>query len=321
MLVIPNKISLPEHCQCSATLTARSATIDPTAVGSPWLSLPGHPHRLHLVNRLPDNKHAYHYSDPGGSDLLFTYNPDSRGLHGNFRTSTGRSFTIEHCFGEAHVWSEIDVESLEHNAGVDTLEGSLSKYLMPSPLFRRRQTDMADTTTMVTFSIKFYYTATFAARTPDIDGFVDQVVADINQGYVNSKVALTARQHCKPELASIDDQPSASRLLSQFAAMKPTWRDVRGSADVAHLLVYDFDSCGIGFTNTIDIGLTFSATAKVCAASQYSVGHEIAHNIGSLHNREASVGNNNLAYTYGHGHLIAKGSTGQGFRKGNPKQI
>ena len=45
-----------------------------------------------------------------------------------------------------------------------------------------------DTTTIVTYTVKVYYTPQFEAHTSDIKGFVDQVVQETNQGYINSKV-------------------------------------------------------------------------------------------------------------------------------------
>ena len=46
----------------------------------------------------------------------------------------------------------------------------------------------ADTRTIVTYTVKVYYTPQFAATTADIDGFIDQVIQETNQGYINSQV-------------------------------------------------------------------------------------------------------------------------------------
>ena len=43
---------------------------------------------------------------------------------------------------------------------------------------------------MVNFSVKFYYTQEFAATTEDIDGFLDLVIAETNQGFANSGINL-----------------------------------------------------------------------------------------------------------------------------------
>ena len=50
----------------------------------------------------------------------------------------------------------------------------------------------SDNTTKATYSVMFYFTPTFARMTTDVDGFIDQVLAETNQGYMNSGVALEA---------------------------------------------------------------------------------------------------------------------------------
>ncbi len=45
-----------------------------------------------------------------------------------------------------------------------------------------------DDNTVVSFSIKFYYTPEFAAGTGDIDGYLDLLIAEANQGFVNSNI-------------------------------------------------------------------------------------------------------------------------------------
>ena len=50
----------------------------------------------------------------------------------------------------------------------------------------------SDNTTKATYSVMFYFTPTFARMTTDVDGFIDQVLAETNQGYMNSRVALEA---------------------------------------------------------------------------------------------------------------------------------
>ncbi len=44
--------------------------------------------------------------------------------------------------------------------------------------------------TFVSVSIKFYYTAEFANTTSDIDGFLDQIIAETNQGFENSGINM-----------------------------------------------------------------------------------------------------------------------------------
>ena len=92
-------------------------------------------------------------------------------------------------------------------------------------------------------------------------------------------------------------------MLRKFAQMKGTSEALRGTADVAALLVDNFNYCGIAYFHTLSSGDTLSVTMKRCALGYYSFGHEIAHNLGALHNREVS---NNYRFPEGHGHLIAQ---------------
>ena len=101
-------------------------------------------------------------------------------------------------------------------------------------------------------------------------------------------------------------------MIAKFAVMKGTSDALRGSADTAVLLVNYFSYCGIAYFNTLGSGNTVSVTRKSCALGYYSFGHEIGHNIGLHHNREAPA--TNTAYSYGHGHLIDAGSSSTGLR-------
>merc|ERR1712038_1705984 len=66
-----------------------------------------------------------------------------------------------------------------------------------------------------TYSIMFYYTPEFAAVTPDIEDFIDQAMATLNQGYANSKIPITATKFCS-ELSTITEEEvgNAKRLGS-----------------------------------------------------------------------------------------------------------
>ena len=46
------------------------------------------------------------------------------------------------------------------------------------------------------------------------------MIAETNQGYANSAVPLTIKQHCSAEEASIKDETSASTMLTNFVKMK-----------------------------------------------------------------------------------------------------
>ena len=136
-------------------------------VGSITMDLPGGV-TVYLQGNIGDNLNAYHYIGDE-SDVIITYSPMSQGLNGHALIN-GESFVLENCLDEGHVWKQLNLESLGENEGVDYLglENLISE--VPAPEWRT----LEDTTSMATYSVKFYYTADFAAVTPDIQGFIDQ---------------------------------------------------------------------------------------------------------------------------------------------------
>ena len=141
----------------------------------------------------------------------------------------------------------------------------------------------------------------------------NQVLAETNQGYMNSNVALEVVRLCAEE-ATIDDTNDALVTLTAFRGMKgsdPAAAKLRNSADAAVLLVGSFDSCGVAYFHTLGSGFTLSVVKKSCALGYYSFGHEVGHSMGLAHNPEETT---NTAFSQGHGHLIQKGSNARGYR-------
>ena len=166
-------------------------------------------------------------------------------------------------------------------------------------------------TSVVTYTVMFYYTTEFAEITPDIPGYIDQLLAETNQGYANSEVPLEVTKHCI-EAADIDEMEDSIEMLTAFRYMKNTVTRLRHSADAAILLVKDLkNSCGIAYLNQMSTGYTLSVVQKSCALGYYSFGHELGHNMGLNHNPEVAT---NHFYPHGHGHLIEPGAGSTGYR-------
>ena len=264
---------------------------------------------LSFKSTVPPN--GYVYQSPAGDEAVITLNKATGNMFGNFETSTGRSFSLERC-SSGHTWKEFNVTSFKDE------DDSSSEELADEEVESRKSRKMAeliklgaeDRTTPATYSVMFYYTPDFAAITPDIPGFIDQVLAETNQGYVNSGIPLTATKFCI-EAATINDMKESSDLLRAFYYMKSSTTALRNTADAAALLAADFSSCGRASTNTIWSGNTLSICQKSCALGYYSFGHELAHNMGARHNKEQHT---NSYYAYGHGHLIEEGKSSTGYR-------
>ena len=136
------------------------------------------------------------------------------------------------------------------------------------------------------------------------------MLAETNQGYINSGVPLAVTRFCI-ERATISDIADTWDFLSAFKNMKGSKSALRNTADAAVLLCENFNSCGVAFLNVISSKNTVSIATKSCALGYYSFGHEIGHNIGLHHNKEVVTNN---VYPYGHGHLIQKGAAVRGAR-------
>ena len=160
-----------------------------------------------------------------------------------------------------------------------------------------------DTTTIVTFSVKFYYTPMFADHTDDIDGFINEVLAVTNQGFINSKAPVRV-QSCGSEMASFEETGDGRADFSSFYQMKGSVEELRGTADAASLLVTYSTACGFGTTDTTRNGHTITLGMKHCMLSYYVLGHELGHNFGLLHNKEQGT---NPYYADGHGYLLPGG--------------
>merc|ERR1719295_1561536 len=234
---------------------------------------------LSFKSMVPPN--GYVYQSPAGDEAVITFNAKTGNMFGNFETSTGRSFSLEKCTS-GHTWKEFNVTSFEDISALELGDEEVESRKMAE----LRNSGTEDTTTPATYSVMFYYTADFEAITSDIPGYIDQVLAETNQGYANSQLPLTVTRFCI-EAATINDIQDTSDFISAFANMKPTTAELRNTADAAALLSVDFNSCGVAYLNTWDSGWTISVCQKSYALGYFSFGHELGHNMGPMHNKES----------------------------------
>ena len=289
-------------CRGSLILSCRKATVDPAIFTSRTaILLPGTDHVFSFTNTVPPN--GQHYTSAEGDEATLTLNPRTGNMFGTMK-SRDRAFSLEHCEA-GYVWVEYDILAIQEEEEDMGEDGEDAGQMAASSA-------KTDNTAMVEFSVMIYYTPQFAAITPDIPGFVDQVLAETNQGYINSKVPMSIKLHCI-EKATVNDVSTSLATVNNFVAMKGSTKALRHSADATVLLVASMGACGRAYgINKISNGETISACAKSCALGYFSFGHELAHSFGAYHNRE--TGHINPFYAYGQGHLIAKGSASTGYR-------
>ena len=184
------------------------------------------------------------YTNEEGDEAIITYNSKTGNMFGTIKTHDHKSYAIE-AGHTGHVFKDFDTESFELELPI--------KIDAPKILGKKKFVDhgQRDDTTHVTYSVMIYYTADFAAVTADIPGFVDQALAESNQGYANSLIPLTITLLCI-EAATINDIADTSDFISAFANMKGSTTALRNTADSAYLLAKDFNSCGVGYLATYD---------------------------------------------------------------------
>jgi len=219
-----------------------------------------------------------------------------------------RVFVLEPCkaFPGCHVLKE--KADLENDEDDDTVlevpavrrSSSFFSNRNPEDL---RQKGIDDNTTIVTISVKYYYTQDFAETFDDnngIDDFFDELTDLTNQGYIDSKIPVRLISHCI-EATNLRDVYDSSKMLDTFTYMKGSVEKLRGSADAAALFVKKFKGCGKAYLDGWRSGLTISVQEKSCVDKKgLSFGHELGHNFGCNHNRE----NSSKQHPYAHGHFI-----------------
>eukprot|EP00088_Acartia_fossae_P054754 TRINITY_DN6318_c0_g1_i2.p1 TRINITY_DN6318_c0_g1~~TRINITY_DN6318_c0_g1_i2.p1 ORF type:complete len:529 (+),score=57.41 TRINITY_DN6318_c0_g1_i2:44-1630(+) len=288
----------PECCQGEFVLSCRQFQLDPDALGDDDLYLEPLNTTLQFKGMVGDSDHAYHYGSDH-IDFTITLQKQTADAYGHAMLDDGRSLVIEFCGEGIHVLKELNFESLGNHEEVDSVvgdENTTSHGLL-------KLADTRDISTIVTYTIKVYYTPQFAASTTDVIAFVDQVIQETNLGYINTRVPLRVRALCI-EQATVNDINDPRTMLLTFARMKGSISALRGTADAAALLVRSFRACGTGARNSISNGATVSVIHRACALGYYSFGHVLGLNMGLNHNREVSQ---NANYPDGHGYHFAPG--------------
>merc|ERR1711892_694903 len=235
-----------------------------------------------------------------GADAVFSFRGGR--VIGNAQYEDGADFVLEPCgeFPGCHVWKEEDTAHMvEDDGGVEVPQDMRSSNLLSdraASTFRQQGID--DDTTIAEYSIRIYYTQEFAKATTDIPLYMDQVIAELNQGYINSKIPVRAKLFCV-EATTLNDEPDTHKLLEKFINYKGTLEALRGSADAAALYYIRSNYCGVGAMDAWRTGGTITANMKACNA-EWVLGHEVGHNFGATHDKE----NANAVYPHGHGAFI-----------------
>ena len=207
-----------ELCCTADTKTCQDVLIESHLLGSAG-SLSFSTLNLSLAFCSLVQPNGFVYKNDLGDEAVITVNPRSGAVFGSLKTHDGKSFGIEKCQSK-QVLKEFDLERFDEEEVVNHESWSNTNNIVldPAPSDRRRL-GILDNSTLVQYTVMFYYTTDFAKMTADIAGYVDQVLAETNQGYVNSDVPLRVSKYCI-EPAGISDGSDTLGMLNTFTVMK-----------------------------------------------------------------------------------------------------
>lgn len=149
------------------------------------------------------------------------------------------------------------------------------------------------------------YTPKAKSAVADMTGLINLAVAETNQGYSNSGVAITL-QLASTVAVTYTESGSFSTDLSRFRGTTDGYMDsihtTRNStaADVGVLIINNSSSCGLASGIGSSASTAFAAVHYSCATGYYSFGHEIGHLQSARH--DPATDPSTSPYAYGHGY-------------------
>ena len=160
------------------------------------------------------------YEGKVGAEGVLTYTKETGAVYGTFEVG-GLTFKMESLEDLTHVvWVQIDQSVFQDiEPRLEEVETELVPDMRQQELEAR---GAVDTSTIVEFTITVYYTEEFKKTTADPLTFIDQVIAETNQGYINSGIPIRARLHCVIQSEIRDGLPAHITL----AAFKQSQRSL-----------------------------------------------------------------------------------------------
>ena len=86
----------------------------------------------------------------------------------------------------------------------------------------------SDSTTVVTVTVSFYYTAAFAAVTSDPESEINQYVANANAGYANSDLPVRLEAFCIKEIP-FEERADVVAMVKEFGVSMGSYEATRGA--------------------------------------------------------------------------------------------
>ncbi|XP_059085235.1 uncharacterized protein LOC131882184 [Tigriopus californicus] len=209
---------------------------------------------------------------------------------------------------DCHVLAEKDPDLF--NVGKATANSTMRDLVLMTKTALERLTDVedrqeqgqlqqdADGTYIAT--IKIYYTSQFAEAESNVHAYISNMIAQANACFKNSQTTVRLRLLCTEQLGNMTEHTDPEITLLEFATIKGSTANLRGTADFAHLLVQEIDTgiCGLAYVG--DPQLPFGLSKRDCAISTYAFSHELGHNLGCYHDRENSPNADPNDYGFGY---------------------
>ena len=299
--------TLPDLCQQDTVMSCNLVQVDIASLYNATLDFLGT--TLNFLDQ--PAKNTFTFSSEDGDEAIFTVDIELAVVWGHAQLADGRVFIIEpnldNCKG-CHVVIEENQEAFpeDHAEAPPPSTETRSNSAQTRAVKALLDMGKTDKTTVVTYTIKLYYTPEVKNSVDDLKTMADQVLATTNQGYINSEIPLRASLHCleeteEPEsyFTAIDDV----NAITLFTKYKGGDNDLRGSADAAVLIVKKAVAvCGIAYKlrDASNYGkMMVSMTQLSCALGGYTFGHELGHNMGLDHDKYSN-GGRNTPYSQGY---------------------
>ena len=158
---------------------------------------------LDFLDQPGDN--TYTFSSEDGDEATFTLDEEMGAVWGHVELADSRDFIIEPldldtCPG-CHVLIEEDRSAfpLDHKVAPPEFAEMRSDSALAKKVGDLIKKGKTDKTTMVTYTIKIYYTPEVRKSVKNIATMVENVVAQTNQGYENSKIPVKVKLPCMEE--------------------------------------------------------------------------------------------------------------------------
>ena len=160
-------------------------------------------------------------------------------------------------------------------------------------------------------SVLVAYTKQAASHYSDIEkDLIALTIADANQSFRNSGIGNVRLELVHSYQTDYVEDGSHFEHVFRFADKDDGYMDDvhalrdRYRADVAVLIVHDPHGCGLAAQVQAPENRAFAVVHHECAATTYSLGHEIGHLIGARH--DEALDDSKTPFPYGHGFVSGK---------------